>query len=76
MDNASNPVLFAQFSDTSRTTILLEFQNNFTDAQEQEIHIAGLEDFCGNTINDTLGKFTYYLISAIEAFADSENLSG
>ncbi len=72
LDEGANPILFAQFSDTSRTTIILQFQDNFTDAQEQEIHIAGLMDFCENAINATRGKFTYYLISAREAFADSE----
>jgi hypothetical protein len=72
LDDGSNPILFAQFSDTSRTTITLQFQDNFIDAQEQEIHIAGLSDFCGNMIGDTTGTFTYYLISATEAFADAE----
>ncbi len=72
LDDGANTVLFTQFSDTSRTAVILQFQNNFTDAQEQEIHVKGLEDFCGNTISNTIGTFTYYLISAKEAFADSE----
>ena len=71
LSSGSKP-LFSQFSSTSRSDIILQFEGNFTDAQEQEIRISGLHDFCGNIIKDTSATFTYYQISATEAFASSD----
>ncbi len=72
LDDSSNLVQFVQFTDTSKRAVILQFEGNFTDAQEQEIQIGQLQDFCGKTINDTTATFTYFLISATNAYADAE----
>ena len=70
LDDGSNTLLFVQFSDTSRTTITLQFTEQFIDGQEQFLHMANLQDFCGNII-ETDAPFVYYLIYPVAAYAES-----
>jgi len=74
LDNGTNVPAFIQFSDTSRTTVVIQFPDQFIDNQQEMLSIKNLSDFCGNVIKDTLAAFTYRLIFPEAAFPESSKI--
>ncbi len=71
LDDGSNLPLTINFSDSNRTTIILQFTSQFIDGQKQFLKIKNLKDFCGNQLADTSIGFTYYLIHPTGTFVEN-----
>jgi len=74
-DNNTNAVQQIDLTDTSRTTIVLQFTTQFPDNKHQTLKIKNLKDFCGNILADTSVNFTYYLIFPSGIFAESSKIA-
>jgi hypothetical protein len=72
-NNVGNPI-FADFSDTSRAYIILQFGYQFKDAYTHTLTLSNLSDFCDNQPENNTKQFTYYLIHPKSAYAESKNL--
>ena len=74
VDNGPGNPLYVSFSDTSRSTIILQFATQFTDAYKHTLNIKNLLDYCDNTIIDTPKEFIYYLIHPKAAYGEAKNI--
>ncbi|MEN8119669.1 MAG: lamin tail domain-containing protein [Bacteroidota bacterium] len=74
VDNGPGNPMFANFPDTSRATIVLQFATQFTDAYVHTLSIENLLDFCENLLINPQKEFTYHLISSKVAYAESKNM--
>ncbi len=74
VDNGPGNPLFVSFSDTSRTTVILQFTTQFTDAFAHTLTVKNIIDYCDNQLVALQKQFTYYLISPKAAYAESENI--
>jgi len=74
LDNGINLPVSINFSDTSRTTLTLQFAAQFIDGQQQTLKIQNLKDFCGNIIAETNASFIYHLIKPTGVFAESSKI--
>ncbi len=72
-NNVGNPI-FADFSDTSRAYIILQFANQFKDAYTHTLTLNNLIDFCDNQLKNNTKQFIYYLIHPKSAYAENKNL--
>ena len=59
--------------DTSYSTVILYFDTQFVDTQENILSITNVYDDCGNSIEDTDIAFTYYLIKPVYVWVLNQN---
>jgi len=74
VDNGPGNPMFVSFSDTSRSTVIIQFATQFTNAYAHTLSIENLIDFCENPISNAQLEFVYYLIRPQEAYAESKNI--
>ena len=72
-NNVGNPI-FVDFTDTSRTSVVLQFAYQFTDAYTHTLTLSNIKDFCGNLPENNSKQFVYYLISPKSAYAESSKI--
>ena len=72
-NNVGNP-LYVQFSDTSHSTLILQFAYQFTDGYQHQLQTQNLSDFCANELQNKNANFQYFLIYPKSAYAESKNI--
>ena len=74
IDNGPGNPIFVNFSDTSRSTIILQFASQFTDAFVHTLSVENLLDYCENSLILPQKEFTYFLINPESTYAESKTL--
>lgn len=72
VEGIGNPIS-VNLSDTSYSTVVLYFDNQFNDEQEYSLVVNGVSDDCGNTITNDSYSFIYYLIHPEYVWVLNEN---
>lgn len=74
LDEGTNSLLAINFTDTGRSSLVLQFTEKFTHGQQHRLGFKNLTDYCGNVTIPGETTFTYFLIYPLSAFAESDNL--
>ncbi len=73
LNNSNIRALFVNFADTARSTVVLQFANQFENGKINELIINLLSDFCGNEIEQTKISFSYFLIYPRAVYPEASN---
>ena len=74
VDNGLGNPIFVSFSDTGRSTVILQFATQFTDAFTHTLSVQNIVDYCDNPLINHEKEFVYHLIFPQVAYAESANI--